>query len=74
MNRHDRADNTSGYRGAAFNKASGKWVAQIGSSGRRMHLGVFVTATEAAAVYNFAAKRLHGEFAVLNDLSQVEVL
>ncbi len=38
----------------------------------RFYLGLFNTASEAAAAYNFAAKKLHDEFPVLNDLSQYQ--
>jgi hypothetical protein len=62
--------NTSGYKGASWDKSRGKWTAHISFNGKQINLGRFGTAIEAAAVYNFAARRLHGEFAVLNDLSK----
>jgi hypothetical protein len=64
-----RKDNTSGFKGVTRHHR--KWQSKITFSGNRLHLGYFDTAIEAAAVYNFVAKRLFGEFAVLNDLSQV---
>jgi hypothetical protein len=64
-----RNDNASGFKGVAALR--GKWMAIIHASNKTFYLGLFKTAVEAAAVYNFGAKRLHGEFAVLNDLSQV---
>jgi hypothetical protein len=67
-----RKDNTSGFKGVT--KHHNKWRARIRVNWELLHLGYFKTPTEAAAVWNFAAKRLHGEFAVLNDLSQVEAL
>jgi hypothetical protein len=70
-----RKTNTSGFKGVfwkTFRSGNRKWAAQIAHDGsKHTHLGYFNTAVEAAAVWNFAAKRLRGEFAVLNDLSQV---
>lgn len=58
--------NTSGYRGVTFNKPWGKWVAKIGHTTGRQHLGGFQTAEEAARAYDEAALRLFGEFAQTN--------
>ena len=73
-NRGKLLNNTSGHKGAYWHKASNKYSAAIAFNGRLLHLGLFHTVVEAAAVYNFAARRLHGEFAVLNDLSSVEAI
>ncbi len=64
-----RKDNTSGFKGVYRDKRSGKWQAQIQRFGKRISGGYFDTAIAAAAVYNYLAKNMHGEFAVLNDLS-----
>lgn len=50
-----QSNNTSGYRGVYFKKNNRKWVAQIGISGKRKHLGYFNSAREAALVYDSAA-------------------
>jgi len=42
---------------------NGRWQAQISREGIRMHLGTFDTEELAAAAYDEAAKRVHGEFA-----------
>jgi hypothetical protein len=68
-----RSDSTSGFKGASWNEYVGKWKAQIQADNKKIHLGYFDTAVEAAAVFNFAAKHLHGEFAYQNDLSKVTV-
>lgn len=65
-NRKITAKNTSGYIGVCWHKTNQKWMAQIGHKGVRINLGYFSTAEEAARAYDEAAKKLHGEFAVLN--------
>ena len=62
-NRKMQKNNTSGYKGVSF--AEGYWRAQIWQ-GQRIHLGYYKTKEEAARAYDEAAKKLHGEFAVLN--------
>lgn len=56
-------NSTSGYKGVTFDKASGKWIAQIKYQGRRYHLGICNTPEEAHQLYCVAATRLYGEFA-----------
>jgi hypothetical protein len=57
----------SKFRGVYLRK-SGRWSAQIASRGTREHLGTFDKEELAAAAYNNAAVRIHGEFARLNTL------
>jgi hypothetical protein len=45
-----RSDNASGYRGVSFQEKTGKWVAQACLLGRRIHLGYYDDAREAATV------------------------
>jgi hypothetical protein len=54
----------SGYKGvyATGNKRH-PWCAQIRGGGGTRQIGVFATAQEAAAAYDEAAQRVHGEFA-----------
>lgn len=59
-----RANNTSGYKGVVAHY--GKWGAQIKKDKKHFWLGVFATKIEAALAYNEAAKRYHGDFAVIN--------
>lgn len=65
-NRCIACNNTSGYKGASWNKKANKWQAQIMSQGRTTYLGYFTTPEAAALAYDKAAKKLHGEFAKLN--------
>lgn len=58
-----RKDNTSGYKGVYFYKASKKWKAQIQANKIKIHLGYFNTPQEAHAAYCKAAQELFGEFA-----------
>jgi hypothetical protein len=59
-------NNTSGYIGVCWYKKYKKWMAQIGHQGIRINLGYFKTKQEAAHARDDVAKKLHGEFAVLN--------
>lgn len=64
-----RRNNTSGYKGVSFRKDTKKWQAKIRVACKQHHLGYFLTKEDAALVYNEAAIRLHGEFAVLNEIT-----
>ena len=66
MNRGKNRNNKSGFKGVAWHKSRGKFVAQIAVNGRDIHLGCFQTAEAAARAYDEAAKKHHGEFAYLN--------
>lgn len=51
--------NTSGYRGVAFHKGAGRYIAKIKRGGKQIHLGYFDTAEEAAKAYAAARSVLH---------------
>jgi len=55
--------NTSGLKGASFDKARNLWQAGIKVNGRRIALGRYETAEEAHAAYVKAAEKYFGEFA-----------
>jgi len=61
-----RRDNTSGFKGVAWDRKGSSWRAYIRLDGRRHHLGFFATAKDAAFAYDRAAIDLHGEFGRLN--------
>lgn len=70
-----RPDNTSGYKGVAWSKASRKWRAYIAiSTGERRHLGLFSSAVAAAGAYDLAAMKYFGEFARTNFWREYESL
>lgn len=62
LNRKAYQNNTSGYKGVHWHKASSRWVANIQVGKKRKHLGYFEVKEEAAKAYDKASKELHGEF------------
>lgn len=63
-NRGKRRDNTIGFTGVRKN--GNRYAALIGYKGRRIWIGSFSTAEEAAIARDVEARRLHGEYASLN--------
>ena len=59
-------NNTTGYKGVAFNKQIQKYVAQIRVNGKLRYLGCFPQPEEAAKAYDNAALELVGSICVLN--------
>ena len=68
-NRGKQADNTSGFKGVVWHKASGKWHARIGLNGKLKHIGYFDNILDAAAAYDKAAAELHGDYARHNGVA-----
>lgn len=58
-----KSNNTSGYKGVYWHKASKKWQASIGVSKKLKHLGLFEGIEEACAARLKAQQELHGDFA-----------
>lgn len=61
-------NNTSGYKGVDYvpEFSVKQWRAQIQFKGKRLHLGLYGTAEEAARSYDEAAWKYHGDFASTN--------
>lgn len=57
------------YRGV--NPCGNDFIVRITLRGVRTTIGRFATAEKAALAYNEAAKRLHGRFAVLNEITNI---
>lgn len=66
--RHHGGPPTSKYKGVWWDKEKSKWAAMIRANKKAYALGRFTVEEEAARAYDRAAKRLHGEFALLNFL------
>jgi hypothetical protein len=63
-----RKDNTSGYRGVTWDAQHSKWRVQIQWDKKMYRLGRYVDIDEAVRVRDKVAKKLHGEFAWLNQI------
>ena len=61
-----QVNNSSGYNGVNWESNSKKWKAQIAINKKQTHLGLFLSAIDAARAYDEAAKKYYGEFAKLN--------
>lgn len=64
---------SSKYKGVSWHKATGKWMAAICINEEQKHLGLYNSEIEAAIVYNKEAIKLHGEFALLNEIKNEDL-
>ncbi len=58
--------NKSGYRGVSFHQPTKTWQVYISIKTRSKNLGYYKSKEAAARAYDVAARKMHGEFAVLN--------
>ncbi len=58
---------TSKYKGVRYIKRINRWTARIAYNKKQKYLGCFVDEKAAAEAYNEAAKKYHGQFAMLNE-------
>lgn len=68
INKGLAVNNTSGYKGVSWNKATCKWYAQIQFNRKQRTIGSFDNAVDAAKAYNEKVKELYGEFAYINPI------
>ncbi len=61
----------SQYKGLSWNKILKKWLVRIQVNNERLYLGLFMTELGAACVYNIAARKYHGEYARLNEITGI---
>lgn len=61
-NRGKQSNNTSGFKGVSFHKATGKWDARICVNNNKKFIGLFETPKLAHDAYCQKAKELHKEF------------
>lgn len=66
-NRKVSCNSSSGFKGVTWVAREQRWQAAIRVNGRRIYLKRHKTADEAAAAYNEAALRFHGQFAAVDD-------
>jgi hypothetical protein len=66
QNKGKQSNNLSGQKGVSWNVRENKWEAFISG----IYLGRFILLEDAARAYNAAAIKLHGEFAVLNEIPE----
>lgn len=62
-NRVKRKDNTSGYKGVNWDKATGRWKAKTMFQRKAIFIGYFDDPAEAHRAYCRTIKKLHREFA-----------
>ena len=71
-NRGSFRNSSSQYKGVHWSKKTGRWEVSITKDGIQIYVGSFDDEITAASAYNDYARKLWGEFAVLNDIVEVD--
>ena len=71
-NRRCFSNSKSQYKGVLRSKKTGWWEAAIRKDGKQISLGSYETEIAAASAYNDYARRMWGEYAVLNEIDEVD--
>lgn len=71
-NRRCFSNSKSQYKGVIRSKKTGWWEAAIRKDGKQISLGSYETEIAAASAYNDYARRMWGEYAVLNEIDEVD--
>lgn len=71
-NRSSFRTSSSQYKGVHWNRKCGLWEAAIRQDSRITNLGFYENEIAAASAYNDYARKLWGEYAVLNDITEVD--
>lgn len=64
--RNRRGGKGGEYHGVSRHKRGNKWQVHLQEKDMRLYLGIFSDKVEAAKAYDTAARKHHGEFALLN--------
>ena len=72
-NKPARKGLSSKYKGVSWDKNKEKWRAYIQINKKLKHIGYFGDEQQAAIAYNREAKRLYGEFAIMNKVNGVNL-
>lgn len=65
FNRGKTVNNSSGLKGAYWQKQINRWYSRITVNKKNIYLGTFSTAREASEAYKQAALKYHGDFACI---------
>lgn len=71
-NRRSFVNSKSQYKGVVKSKKTGRWEAAIRKDGKQISLGSYETEIAAASAYNDYARKMWGEYALLNDIEEVD--
>lgn len=71
-NRRKLKRTSSNYKGVRYHRRDNVWHAYIVVKGEQKHLGTFEWESDAAQAYNSAAKKIFGDFALLNNIEECD--